>query len=99
VLFRELSTRGRAPSVAWISVSRGAVDFTAEEPARYIYEREEARTVARAFCGQCGSRLTYDAGSGHHESIEVTTASLDDPEAFPPENESWIEEKLSWVKQ
>ncbi len=90
---------GGAPSVAWVSVTRGMVDFTAGEPSRYVYEREDGRTAERTFCGQCGTQLTYDAGRGHHESVDITTAALDDPEAFPPEGESWVEEKLSWVKQ
>ena len=29
--------------------------------------------------------------------FDVTTASLDDPEAFPPDKEIWVEEKLGWV--
>ena len=87
-----------APLVAWISVSRGKVEFTTGEPSRYRYTREDGRDVERTFCGRCGTQLTYDAGSGTHQSVDITTATLDDPEAFPPESESWVEEKLSWVK-
>jgi len=87
-----------APSVAWIIVSRGQVDFTSGDPSRYVYTREDGREVVRTFCGRCGTQLTYDAGTGPHESVDITTASLDDPEAFPPRGESWAEEKLSWVK-
>ena len=52
----------------------------------------------RTFCGSCGTQLTYDAGAGPYESVDITTASLDHPEAWPPLSESWAEEKLSWVK-
>jgi hypothetical protein len=30
--------------------------------------------------------------------IDVTVASLDDPDAFPPEAAIWTEDKLAWVK-
>jgi len=32
------------------------------------------------------------------ERIDVTVASLDDPNAFPPDAAIWTEDKLSWVK-
>jgi hypothetical protein len=30
--------------------------------------------------------------------IDVTTATLDDPEAFPPTHHSWIEEGVRWIR-
>jgi hypothetical protein len=32
------------------------------------------------------------------EWLDVTVASLDDPDAFPPEVAIWTEDKLPWVK-
>ncbi|MBT3268437.1 GFA family protein [Candidatus Poribacteria bacterium] len=86
-----------AQSVAWVSVSRGAVEFTRGEPSRYRYAREDGRNIERVFCGDCGTQLTY-AADGPDDGVDITTGSLDDPEAYPPHGESWAEEKLSWVK-
>jgi len=30
------------------------------------------------------------------DAVDVQTATLDDPDAFPPEREIWTGEKLAW---
>jgi hypothetical protein len=51
--------------------------------------------VVRRFCGTCGTSLTWQ-----HEdwplTMDVTTASLDDANAFAPQREIWTGEKLAW---
>lgn len=32
----------------------------------------------------------------HPDTIDMTTASLDDPDAYPPTTEVWLEDRLSW---
>ncbi|WP_116091533.1 GFA family protein [Sphingomonas crusticola] len=46
-------------------------------------------------CATCGSLVTYrrDSRPGHRD---VTTATLDDPEAFPPTVEIWTGERIGW---
>ena len=81
-----------APSVAWIVVKRHDFDVIAGVPARF----RSSPSVVRTFCGKCGTSLTYQ----HDESpdtIDVTTATLDAPEAFPPTREIWLEHRLAWV--
>ena len=51
--------------------------------------------MERGFCARCGTSLSY-ARANRPGLFDVTTASLDDPEAFPPTKEIWIEERLSW---
>jgi len=35
--------------------------------------------------------------SGRHpDTIDITTASLDAPDAYPPTTEVWLEDRLSW---
>jgi hypothetical protein len=51
--------------------------------------------VVRTFCVKCGTPLTYL----HDESpdtIDVTTATLEVPEAFPPNREIWLEHRIGW---
>jgi|APSaa5957512622_1039677.scaffolds.fasta_scaffold176259_2 hypothetical protein len=84
-----------APGSAWISVPANGVTFTSGEPAVYAYTREDGRAAQRGFCGKCGSQLTYYAAG--EPRTDITTCTLDDPEAFPPKGSTWEEEKLSWV--
>ena len=52
--------------------------------------------VERAFCPRCGTPITYvhDDNPGF---VELTTATLDRPDAFPPTHEIWLSEKIAWV--
>ena len=80
-----------APSVAWITVKRGDFALISGDAVRF----RSSPPVVRTFCGKCGTPLTYQ----HHDdpdTIDVTTATLDQPEAFPPTREVWLEDKLSW---
>lgn len=52
--------------------------------------------VERGFCGLCGTSLTYRRAD-RSGLFDVTTASLDDPDALPPSKEIWTDERLSWV--
>ena len=56
---------------------------------------ESSPGVERGFCARCGTSLTYRRAN-RPGLFDVTTASLDDPEAFPPTKEIWVEERLSW---
>ena len=78
------------PSLAWVifdedkvEIVRGALAIHASSPG-----------VERGFCARCGSSLSY-ARANRPGLFDLTTASLDDPEAFPPDKEIWLEEKLS----
>ena len=44
-----------------------------------------------------GSTHTY-ARTDEADSIDITTASLDDPNAFPPTHHSWLKHDLDWIK-
>ena len=80
-----------APSVAWIVVKRSDFAFVTGDPVRF----RSSPSVVRTFCGKCGTPLTYQ----HDESpdtIDVTTATLEAPEAFPPNREIWLEHKIAW---
>jgi hypothetical protein len=78
-----------APSVAWLTSTAGAFLLTQGEPVRH----RSSRGVVRTHCGTCGTSLTYQASP---ESIDVTIASLDDPERVQPTREIWTEHRLTW---
>lgn len=59
------------------------------------------------FCGRCGTRIAHihegladldDEGEERIGQLSITTCTLDDPDAFPPQHYSMQQEKLSWVK-
>lgn len=80
-----------APSVAWLTFDRRQVEFLSGTPQSY----RSSSGVVRRFCGTCGSAISYE-NAGSPQSIDLTTASLDDPQAFPPSDEVWVEHKLPW---
>jgi uncharacterized glyoxalase superfamily protein PhnB len=81
-----------APAVSWFVISRAQFKLLSGNPAAY---RSSAQ-VQRGFCGKCGTQLTY-AHDSAPQTIELTTASLDQPSAIEPTKEIWLSEKLPWV--
>jgi len=81
-----------APAVAWVVVRRDELVFDHGSPTVFRSSPE----VERTFCPRCGTPLTYrrDDSSG---SIDVQTATLDAPDAFPPTREIWLEHRISWM--
>ena len=80
-----------APSVAWVVSPAQNFVLLAGEPARY----DSSPGVVRTFCSKCGTPLTYQRVS-ETDTIDITTATLDDPNAFPPDREIWLEHKIEW---
>jgi hypothetical protein len=82
-----------SPMVGWFTVPRAAYRVVAGSPASY----RSSKHAVRAFCGTCGTPLTF-ASTRFADEIDVTTCSLDDPEAAPPSDHTRAATKLSWVK-
>ncbi len=82
-----------APMVGWFSVRPEELRWTGAEPRRY----RSSPGATRSFCGACGTPLTFQADSFADE-VDITTASLDDPEAVPPADHTRGATKLRWVR-
>jgi len=80
-----------APTVAWLTFDRGQVDILSGQPRVY----RSSQGVVRQFCGTCGSQLSYEQAD-RPTTIDITTASMDNPNLFPPTMEVWLENRLSW---
>ena len=82
---------GAAPTVAWLTFDVASFEVLCGELRNF----RSSPGVTRKFCAVCGSPITYenDRDTG---SIDVTTASLDDPDRFPPAREVWLEHKIAW---
>lgn len=81
-----------AQSVAWVTFPAAGFAWVASAAT----EHASSAGVIRTFCGRCGTSLTY-VSEARADEIDVTTASLDDPEAFPPVKPVFAEQKLSWA--
>jgi catechol 2,3-dioxygenase-like lactoylglutathione lyase family enzyme len=80
-----------APAVAWVTFPLDSFAFTRGEPTRF----RSSPPVVRSFCASCGTPLTYQHDA-FAAAVDVTTASLDDPERFPPADHTWVSERLRW---
>jgi hypothetical protein len=75
---------------ALVGVARAAMRWTRGTPTLFA----SSDSVARGFCSQCGTPLTYDDLSSKH--LNITTGSLDDPAALPPKMQFGIEARMPW---
>ena len=78
-------------SVAWAVFPAGDVEVVRGAIAEY----SSSPGIFWGFCRACGSLVAYRRDS-RPEHRDVTTATLDDPDAFPPTVEIWTGEKIGW---
>jgi hypothetical protein len=79
--------------VAWLTVRADGLKFTQGSPREFA----SSAPVLRTFCAQCGTPLTYR----HRDSpasIDVTVATLDDPNSVAPEYHVWMEDAVRWER-
>jgi hypothetical protein len=82
-----------APAAAWVILPRDGLVFDRGTPTAFASSPGKLRT----FCGRCGTSLTYERDD-RPDSIDIHTATLDEPDAFPPVREIWLEEKIAWME-
>ena len=80
-----------APVVAWLTVAREAFAWTRGAPAVY---RSSARTE-RLFCAECGTQLAFREIE-EPDQVDVTLASLDQPQAVRPSHHIWTASRIAW---
>lgn len=49
----------------------------------------------RHFCPACGSTLFYECTDGS-QRLEITVATLDEPESLPPDCHEWTDSAIPW---
>src|SRR5262249_10083074 len=81
-----------APVVPWATYARANVRFVAGSPA----ELRSSPPVTRTFCGGCGTPLTF-VTAAEPDWIDVTVASMDQPETVPPAAHIWTDSALPWL--
>ncbi len=83
-----------AQSVAWIFLDQTNFRITKGLPAIH----RSSPGVERAFCGQCGTTLSW-VGEKQPGRIDVTLGSLDDPERFVPTRAVYKKHRLPWASE
>jgi hypothetical protein len=81
-----------ASPVAWFTVPRASLRFTAGKPVEY----QSSAHATRGFCSTCGSQLTFHTLKAP-DAIDITTCTLDNPEQAAPRAHIHASSKLPWV--
>ena len=79
------------PFAALSKVQMAHFAWTRGEPGSF----QSSSAAERHFCAACGTPLTFHFLDGNE--IEVTTGSLDHPEAMPPVKNFGVESRLPWI--
>lgn len=80
-----------ATQVPWFTAPIAAFRYTAGTPTAFA----SSPPVRREFCPSCGTGLTYRHADVAGE-VDITIASLDDPNAVPPRDRTEVAEKPAW---
>ena len=90
---RDCRRQSGAPMVAWGLVPRDQLKIEGE--TREYASSEHGR---RLFCGACGTGLFYTNDAVFPGQIDVQIATLDDPDAIPPQVQIQVAERIGWMK-
>jgi hypothetical protein len=89
---RSCRLAGGAASIAWIVLHIDQYAVVSGQPARF----RSSPLVVRSFCATCGTPLSYQHADDP-SVIELTTATLDEPQRFPPTREIWHSQRVPWA--
>ena len=91
---RDCQRSAGAPVVAWAMFPETALTLTQGQPKTI----NSSGTAMRSFCSDCGSGLFYRNAEILPGIVDVQTATLDDPDALPPEMQIQTAERLGWMQ-
>ncbi len=76
----------------WITVPHEAFHWLQGTPAEYA----SSASCRRHFCATCGCQLSLFT-SLSPDSLDITVASLDQPELAPADRHIWVSSRLPWL--
>jgi hypothetical protein len=83
-----------AQSVGWLLVRSDQFTIESGTPKAFA----SSAGVSRAFCGRCGTTLTW-VGDKQPGRTDVTIGSLDDPSQFPPTRAVYRRHRVAWASE
>ncbi|MCY1284695.1 Glutathione-dependent formaldehyde-activating enzyme [compost metagenome] len=78
--------------ITWLTVPLESFVWTCGEPAQY----QSSASCTRYFCPTCGAQLALFTRLSPH-SLDVTVATLDQPERAHPDRHIWVRSRLPWL--
>ncbi len=82
-----------APFVTWLVVEKDRFAYTQGKPKKL----QSSVNGERYFCEACGTPVVCKVGDPA-DHVDITLGSLDNPEAFAPDLETYADTKLAWVQ-
>jgi hypothetical protein len=82
-----------SPFGAFAGFALADLAWTRGTPKRF----RSSDAIARGFCADCGTPLTFEAASGEGDHIALTIATFDDPGAFPPMRQIKVTDRIGWI--
>lgn len=83
-----------APMVAWAAFGEEELKVTQGAPKTI----NSSGASFRSFCPECGTGLFFRNAQFLPGIVDVQSATLDDPEAIPPEAHIQTAERLRWME-
>ena len=83
-----------APMVAWAAFTEDQFTLLAGEPKTF----NSSGTAMRSFCGDCGSGLIDRNAEFLPGIVDIQSATLDDPNALPPQVHIQTAEQVHWME-
>lgn len=76
----------------WITVPLASFRWLAGTAREYA----SSASCTRSFCPTCGAHLTLFTTLSPH-SLDITIATLDQPELAPADRHIWVQSRLPWL--
>jgi hypothetical protein len=83
-----------APVVAWAAFAEGEFRITKGSATTF----NSSGTSMRSFCPTCGSGVYFVNQQALPGLVDVQLATLDDPDAFTPQVQIQVAERIGWME-
>ncbi len=83
-----------APVVSWIAFDEDRVSLTQGQTVEF----NSSGNTFRSFCPICGTGLLYRNAQYLPGIVDIQSATLDDPGAFPPQAHIQTADRLGWFE-
>lgn len=90
---RDCRRSAGAPMVAWAAFAESELTLLQGTPKTI----NSSGATFRSFCPECGTGLFYRNAQALPGIVDVQTATLDDPEALPPQAQIQTAERIGWM--
>ncbi|NIV48914.1 MAG: GFA family protein [Gammaproteobacteria bacterium] len=91
---RMCQMRTGAPFISFVHIPHNDFRYTCGEPKHY----KSSEISDTAFCENCGTTIMIQYYPEYYDAYVVLSATLDEPNAYPPERHSGLESQMHWLK-